>query len=125
MFGPGEYVPDETLGITDVENLPMPKIRKRSRDFRNRPCPYCGKKAYRQRTYTRHLHDLANPKSQYTRRVVDMAVRLVYEDGLPYRAASWTLWRDHRVFVPWGTIQNWVEAAGKKGGEDHRERLFG
>jgi len=24
------------------------------------------------------------------------------------------LWRDHRVFVPWATIQNWVEAAGEK-----------
>src|SRR5712691_4749111 len=25
-----------------------------------------------------------------------------------------TLWRDHRVFVPCATIQNWVEAGGKK-----------
>jgi hypothetical protein len=25
---------------------------------------------------------------------------LVIEDGLPYRSASWTLWREHRVFVP-------------------------
>ena len=24
------------------------------------------------------------------------------------------LWRDHRVFVPFATIQNWVEAGGKK-----------
>ena len=44
------------------------------------------------------------------------AVRLVVEDGLPYRAAAWTLWRDHRVFVPYATIQNWVEAGGEKGG---------
>jgi hypothetical protein len=36
------------------------------------------------------------------------------EDGLPYRSASWHLWRDHRVFVPYATIQNWVEAAGEK-----------
>jgi len=43
-----------------------------------------------------------------------MAVRLVVEDGLPYRAASWHLWRDHRVFVPYATIQNWVEAGGKR-----------
>jgi len=41
-------------------------------------------------------------------------VRLVAEDGLPYRAASWHLWRDHRVFVPFATLQNWVEAAGEK-----------
>jgi hypothetical protein len=50
-----------------------------------------------------------------TNRVIDLAVRLVVEDGLPYRIASWHLWRDHRVFVPYATIQNWVEAAGKKG----------
>jgi hypothetical protein len=46
-----------------------------------------------------------------------LAVRLVAEDGLPYRAASWHLWRDHRVFVPYATIQNWVEAAGGKNPE--------
>ena len=159
MFGPGEYVPDETLGVTNVEDLPKPKIRRRSRNFRNRPCPFCGRKAFRQRTYTRHLHDLgdpytkrpvdieltysqhccptcgshfnakmddlASPKSRYTRRVVDLALRLIHEDGLPYRAASWHLWRDHRVFVPWGTIQNWVEAAGKKSGKHNQKELFG
>ena len=31
----------------------------------------------------------------------DTAVRLVVEDGLPYRTASWSLWRDHREFVPY------------------------
>jgi hypothetical protein len=65
------------------------------------------------------MSDLALPKSHYTHRVVAMAVRLVVEDGLPYRAASWHLWRDHRVFVPYATIQNWVEAGGKKGGATH------
>ena len=60
------------------------------------------------------MSDLALPNSHYTHRVVAMAVRLVVEDGLPYRAASWHLWRDHRVFVPFATIQNWVEAAGEK-----------
>ena len=65
------------------------------------------------------MDDLAAPKSHYTHRVVSLAVRLVVEDGLPYRAASWHLWRDHRVFVPWSTIKNWVEATGKKGGIDH------
>ena len=61
------------------------------------------------------MADLADPGSHYTRRVIDIAVRLVVEDGLPYRTAGWTLWRDHRVFVPYATIQNWVEAGGKKG----------
>jgi hypothetical protein len=61
------------------------------------------------------LSELAPPGSHYTHRVIDLAVRLVVEDGLPYRPASWHLWRAHRVFVPFATIQNWVEAGGKKG----------
>lgn len=69
------------------------------------------------------MDDLALPKSHYTHRVVQTAVRLVVEDGLPYRAASWHLWRDHRVFVPFATIQNWVEAGGKKGRAANRHRL--
>jgi hypothetical protein len=60
------------------------------------------------------LSDLALPKCHYTRQVQQLAVRLVAEDGLPYQSASWHLWRDHRVFVPWATLQNWVEAAGEK-----------
>jgi hypothetical protein len=60
------------------------------------------------------LSDLASPGSHYTHRVIDMAVRLGVEDGLPYRPASWHLWRDHWVFVPFATIQNGVEAGGKK-----------
>ena len=71
------------------------------------------------------LSDLAPPGSQYTHRVIDLAVRLVVEDGLPYRPASWHLWRDHRVFVPFATIQNWVEAGGKKGTGAHGHRLPG
>ena len=68
------------------------------------------------------MTDLADPGSHYTRRVIDAAVRLVIEDGLPYRTASWTLWREHRVFVPYATIQNWVEAGGEKGGATDRPR---
>jgi hypothetical protein len=33
------------------------------------------------------------------------------------------LWRDHRVFVPWATIQNWVEAAGEKKDGPHLDHL--
>ena len=58
--------------------------------------------------------DIAPKGSHYTRRVIERAVRSVVEDGLPYRGASWRMWRDHRVFVPFATIQNWVEAAGGK-----------
>ena len=144
----GEYVPDITEGITRVEDLPKAKIKKRSRNYRRRPCPQCNHSAYRDKVYKRTLHDLgdlasnrpvdiilsysqhccsrcgkyfnvdvsdlADPHALYTRRVVHLGVRLVVEDGLPYRSASWHLWRDHRVFVPWSTIQNWVETTGKK-----------
>jgi len=60
------------------------------------------------------MTDTADPGSHYTRRVVDAAVRLVIEDGLPYRTAGWTLWREHRAFVPYATIQNWSRPGGKK-----------
>ena len=60
------------------------------------------------------MTDLAPPGSHYTSRVICLASRLVVADGLPCRAASWQLWRDHRVFVPFPTIQNWIDAAGKK-----------
>jgi hypothetical protein len=73
------------------------------------------------RSFNADMSDLALPHSLYTHRVVALAVRLVVEDGLPYRSASWHLWRDHRVFVPFATIQNWLEAGGKKSRRtDHR-----
>ena len=71
------------------------------------------------------LSDLTPPGSHYTNRVIDLAVRVVVEDGLPYRPASWHLWRDHRVFVPFATIQNWVEAGGKKGARSDGRRVSG
>ncbi len=70
------------------------------------------------------MSDWALPKSHYTHRVVAMAVRLVVEDGLSYHAASWHLWRDHRVFVLYTAIQNWVER-GEKGGVTHRRPVTG
>jgi hypothetical protein len=157
MLGPGEYVPDATEGITRVEDLPKPRIERRSRNYKARLCPRCGCRAARYAlasrtlhdlgdvraghpidlvvTFSRHhcracdfyfpapLSDLALPKCQYTRRVQDLAVRVVVEDGLPYQSASWHLWRDHRVFVPFATIQNWVEASGEKKSGQHRYHL--
>ena len=61
------------------------------------------------------VSDLAPPGGHYTHRVMALAMRSVVEDGLAYRPASWRLWRDYRVFVPFATIQNWVEAGGEKG----------
>ena len=42
MPGPGEYRPDSSQGITHIEDLPKPKIRCQSRNYRRRPCPRCG-----------------------------------------------------------------------------------
>ena len=142
MCGPGVYVPDVTEGITQIEDLPQPRIKRRSRNYSCRRCPSCGGRAGRWGVASRIVHDLGDPLSgrpidlhlrysthrcpacrrsfpadqsdHYTHRVQQTAVRLVVEDGLPYRMASWHLWRDHRVFVPWATLQNWVEAAGEK-----------
>jgi hypothetical protein len=98
-------------------------VRERPRDllvtYSQHYCCKC------KRYFNVDMSDLALPKSHYTHRVVAMAVRLVVEDGLPYRAASWHLWRDHRVFVPYATIQNWVESGGKKGGTTYPRRLPG
>ena len=80
-------------------------------------CPDC------RRCFNANMTDLALPRCHYTHRVQQTAVRLVVEDGLPYRSASWHLWRDHRVFVPWATIQNWVEAAGGKKPGPHGDGL--
>jgi hypothetical protein len=159
MFGPGEYVPDPTEGITDVKDLPPPQIVVYSRNSPHTPCPRCGPLASRHKdgqrtlhdlgdvyagcpvdrrvTYSSHycsrcqkyfnidLSDLAPPGGHYTHRVIQLAVRLVVEDSVPYRPASWHLWRDHRVFVPFATIQNWVEAGGKKGARPHGRCVSG
>jgi transposase len=157
MAGPGRYVPDETEGIVRGEDLPKAKVSERSRNYRHRRCPECGRSGYRLRTVVRRRHDLgdpvsdrpreiqitysqhhclgcgayfnadredlAPPKSHYTHRVIHTAVRSVVEDGLPYRSASWHLWRDHRVFVPFATVANWVEGGGKKGRRTRRRRV--
>ncbi len=39
MLGPGEYIADETQGITHVEDLPRPKLIRRSRNYKRRPLP--------------------------------------------------------------------------------------
>jgi transposase len=144
MYGSGEHAPNIKQRITRVEDLPKPKIKKLSRNYKKCKCPFCGHLSYRDNTFTRKLHDIGDIKAnrprdllvsysqhrcskcgryfnadlrdladhhcQYTRRVVKLAVRHIVQDSLSYRAASWHLWRDHLVFVPWATIQNWVEA---------------
>lgn len=159
MSGPGEYLPDPTEGITRLEDLPQPKVVRRSRNYKHYSCPRCHRRCWRNSVFTRILHDVGDlvsgrprdiqltysqhyctkcrkcfnadttdyalPKAHYTHRVVSLAVRLVVEDGLPYQQASWHLWRDHRVFVPFATIQNWVESGGKKSRRQNGKRLSG
>jgi hypothetical protein len=94
--------------LHDLGNLDLWCPRELVVTYSQHYCTKCRK------YFNADLSDLAPPGSQYTHRVIDLAVRLVVEDGLPYRPASWHLWRDHRVFVSFATIQNWVEAGGKK-----------
>ena len=49
------------------------------------------------RSFPADLSDLAPRKSHYTHRVQQTAVRLVVEDDLPYRMASWHLARSSRL----------------------------
>src|SRR6516164_8387655 len=124
MIGPGEYVPDVTEGITCIDDLPSPKVVRRSRNYPSRRCPRCGQRAGRcglgrrtlhdlgdllagrpvelvvtyskhkcphcHRRFTANMSDLAVPKCHYRKRVQELAVRLVAEDGLPCRPRIWT-----------------------------------
>ena len=76
---------------------------------------YCAKC---RKYFSADLSGLAPPYSHYTQRVIELAVRVVSEDGVPYRAASWHLWRDHRVFGAGrgGDGKKGGAAGGKKGG---------
>jgi hypothetical protein len=103
--------------LHDVGDLVSERPRDLHLTYSQHYCCKC------KRHFNADTSDLAPPKSHYTHRVIVLAVRLVVEDGLPYRTASWHLWRDHRVFVPYATIQNWVEAGGKKGGATCQWRI--
>src|SRR5947209_6441239 len=61
MRCPAVYPPDPTLGVTDPQMLPPPKLVSRSRNYAHRPCPLCGKSCPRDRIFTRILHDLGDP----------------------------------------------------------------
>lgn len=101
-----------TRVLHDVGDLTVGRPRDIHLEYSQHRCTRCKK------FFNADTSEYALPRSRYTHRVVSLAVRLVVEDGLPYQAASWHLWRDHRVFVPFATIQNWVEAGGEKGGPE-------
>jgi transposase len=58
--GPGEYVPDPTEGLRRVEDLPRPKVISQDRNYRQLPCPVCGRAAYRDRVFQPRLHDVGD-----------------------------------------------------------------
>ena len=60
MFGPGEYRPDPSAGITAPADLPQPEIVPYSRNDIRQPCPHCGHSAYRDKQSHRTLHDVGN-----------------------------------------------------------------
>jgi transposase len=95
--------------LHDVGELASGRPHEISLTYSQHYCSACRK------YFSVDVSDLAPPGGHYTHRVMALAVRSVVEDGLAYRPASWRLWRDHRVFVPFATIQNWVEAGGEKG----------
>lgn len=106
-----------TRVLHDVGDLVCGRPRDIHLRYSQHRCTKCRK------SFNADMSDYALPKAHYTLRVVSLAVRLVVEDSLPYQAASWHLWRDHRVFVPYATIQNWVEAGGEKGGQTNGRLL--
>src|SRR5262249_60705209 len=71
MSGAGEYVPDVTEGITRVEDLPKPRIERRSRNWPARPCPRCRHRAGRFAVRSRTFHDLGDARAD---RPVDLVV---------------------------------------------------
>ena len=81
--------------------------------------------AHGQKPLNIDLSDVVPPGSHSTHRVIDLAVRVVGEDGLPYRPASGHRWRAPRGCVPFATLQHWVEAGGKTGARAQERRVAG
>ena len=108
-----------TRPLHDVGDLASGRPGELHITYSQHHCKACDK------YFSADLTDVAPPGGHYTHRVMALAIRIVVEDGMAYRNASWQLWRDHRVFVPFATIQNWVEAGGKKGERTMGDRLPG
>ena len=102
MFGPGEYVADQTEGITRVEDLPNPKLVRRSRNYKRRPCPLCEHSAYR--LGFEPLHALCTtwethfPGDHATlfSRIHSIAVPNAIITSMP----TWTIWHYPEAIIP-------------------------
>jgi hypothetical protein len=69
IMRPGAYTPDPTAGITRVEDLPAPLPERRSHNYRQRPCPRCGRSCPRHSSGHRTLHDVGSPRQDRPRQV--------------------------------------------------------
>src|SRR5262249_58423420 len=56
MFGPGEYRPDSSAGITAPADLPQPEIVPYSRNVLRQSCPRCVHSVYRAKQSHRATH---------------------------------------------------------------------
>ena len=105
MPKPGEYVPDPSEGITAVEDLPKPQIVRRSRTYRRRRCPRCGRGAYRLRHVKRRLHDLGDHETEartYHRAGDFLALKDLIENLL----------RTYHSRSPYINLDEWVNGVG-------------
>ena len=80
--------------LQDLGDLVVDRPRDPHLTYSQNCCCKC------KRYFNVDMCDLAPPKSQYTHRVMALAVRLLVEDGVPYQGVAWHLWRDHEAFVP-------------------------
>jgi hypothetical protein len=92
MNGPGDYVADATEGIVRVEDLPPPRIERRSRVYRRRRCPFCGGKARRCGMAHRVLHDLGDARGGWP--VDSRSDQRVRQSDA--RAPRRSTWKGHR-----------------------------
>jgi hypothetical protein len=82
MDRPGDYLPDVTEGITRGEDLPPPHFERRSRNYRRRKGPRCGRPAPRCSLARRTRHDLGNAR---TGRPIDLVVTSSQQRWSPCR----------------------------------------
>src|SRR4029450_3701322 len=94
--------------LHDLGNLDLWCPRDLVIPYAQPSCPKC------RQYFNADLSELAPAGRHYPHRVMALAVRLGVEGGLPSRPASGHMWRDHRVCVPFATIQHGVEAGEKK-----------
>ena len=97
MFGPGEYRPDPSAGITAPADLPQPEIVPYSRNDLRQSCPRCGHSAYRDRQSHRTLAYSTDSCHLVHRKVATQSTRTLPPNPqdcchpVHVNAATWTM----------------------------------